>query len=100
VLTLTISVAFNLRRERARILRLGGERSYIGAKLWLEGLLGFEPRVVELTVTMDYVAYLRGVRAVPRLYVIPWHLPDNGGNSRKTSVKVSEIMAVILHLPC
>ena len=36
-------------------------------QLWLEGLLGFEPRMVELTVTMGYVAYLRGVRAVPRL---------------------------------
>ena len=67
MLTLTISVAFNLRRERTRILRLSGKRSYIGAKLWLEGLLGFEPRVVKLTLTMDYVAYLRGVRAVPRL---------------------------------
>jgi hypothetical protein len=67
VLTLTISVAFNLRRQRTRILRLNGKRSYRGAKLWLEGLLGFEPRMVELTVTMGYVAYLRGVRAVPRL---------------------------------
>jgi len=49
----------------------------MGAKLWLAGLLGFEPRVVELTLTMDYVAFLRGVQAVPRLCVIPWRLPYN-----------------------
>ena len=41
----------------------------MGEKFWLEGLLGFEPRVAELKLTVDYVAYLR-VRAVPRLYVL------------------------------
>ena len=67
VLTLTISVAFYLRHERTRILRLSGKRSYIGTKLWLEGLLGLEPRVVRLMLTMNYDAYLRGVQAVPRV---------------------------------
>ena len=37
-----------------------------GANLWLEAVLGFEPRVVELTVTVGYVAYLREERDVPR----------------------------------
>ena len=67
VLMLTISVAFNLRRLRTRIPRLHGKSSYSRAKLWLEGLLGFEPRVVELTLTEDYIAYMRSASRDPTL---------------------------------
>ena len=38
-------------------------------QLWLEGFLGFEPRVVTLIE--------KGAGRAPSLRVIPWHLPYN-----------------------